>query len=190
VALCTGATSVTTFVGADILEQAGACWSGLELLGWCERKPHAFVTQSSQCCPHLQTQEAPSLLLPLCIGALCPHAPFLEHPLSRRTLCTAAFLLHYLYRSLLFPLLIRGGKGTPVSIWFMSFVFCIWNGYIQVHPAWACAIDIPGSLHKHNPTSAQCPAAAALDSPLATHTRARRCCRLALANSPACGPVV
>ncbi len=43
------------------------------------------------------------------------------------------FLLHYLQRAFIFPFLIRGGKPTPLMIMFMSIVFCLTNGYIQVN---------------------------------------------------------
>lgn len=42
-----------------------------------------------------------------------------------------AFLLHYTYRALAFPLLIRGGKPTPLVVWAMALAFCLWNGFLQ-----------------------------------------------------------
>lgn len=78
------------------------------------------------------TQEIPSLLIPLMLmgpGGLCS---CLANPTSTRSLLALAFLTHYSYRSLIFPLLLRGGKPTPLSVWFLSFLFCIWNGFLQV----------------------------------------------------------
>jgi hypothetical protein len=44
----------------------------------------------------------------------------------------AAFMLHYFYRDLIFPLRLRGGKPTPFVVWAMAAVFCVYNGYMQV----------------------------------------------------------
>lgn len=52
--------------------------------------------------------------------------------LAPRSVLAVAFTCHYIYRSILFPCIIRGGKPTPLSVWAMSFVFCIWNGFLQV----------------------------------------------------------
>jgi 3-oxo-5-alpha-steroid 4-dehydrogenase 1 len=41
------------------------------------------------------------------------------------------FLLHYVNRSFIFPLLIRGGKPTPFVIFLLAFIFCVFNGYLQ-----------------------------------------------------------
>jgi len=41
------------------------------------------------------------------------------------------FLLHYTQRSFVFPLLIRGGKDTPVVIFLLAFMFCLINGLLQ-----------------------------------------------------------
>ena len=37
-------------------------------------------------------------------------------------------------RSLVYPALQRGGKPTPLVVWLMAFLFCIWNGLMQVYP--------------------------------------------------------
>ncbi|KXZ52816.1 hypothetical protein GPECTOR_8g200 [Gonium pectorale] len=77
------------------------------------------------------TQEIPSLLVFVGILLRADPASFLSHPLSARTALACAFCAHYVYRSLVFPLVIRGGKPTPLSVWAMSFVFCVWNGFLQ-----------------------------------------------------------
>jgi 3-oxo-5-alpha-steroid 4-dehydrogenase 1 len=41
------------------------------------------------------------------------------------------FLLHYLQRTFVFPLLIRGGKPTPLVVFLMAAAFCAANGYLQ-----------------------------------------------------------
>ncbi|MEW5306233.1 MAG: hypothetical protein WDW38_009087 [Sanguina aurantia] len=77
------------------------------------------------------TMEAPSLLVML---ALTRSAGLFSQPIdwaSPRILLAAAFLVHYTYRAIIFPLNIRGGKTTPLTVWAMSFTFCCWNGFIQ-----------------------------------------------------------
>lgn len=69
----------------------------------------------------------------LLLFAAAPAAlPQLGSPCS----CLAAtFLLHYTYRSLIYPFRIRGGKGTALVVWAMAAGFCCWNGFIQVSEA-------------------------------------------------------
>jgi 3-oxo-5-alpha-steroid 4-dehydrogenase 1 len=55
-----------------------------------------------------------------------------EQPLSPRTMLVAAFTAHYIYRILIFPSMIRGGKPTPLTVWAISGFYCVWNGFIQV----------------------------------------------------------
>ncbi|KAG2498864.1 hypothetical protein HYH03_003056 [Edaphochlamys debaryana] len=77
------------------------------------------------------TQEVPSPLVFLGILLWTGADSFLKHPFSPRSVLAAAFCAHYTYRSFVFPCIIRGGKPTPISVWAMSFVFCIWNGFLQ-----------------------------------------------------------
>lgn len=99
---------------------------------------HAHALTERACFRYLprlcaQTQEIPSLIV-FVVMLLLFSTPdsFLQHPLSARTVLSGAFCAHYVYRSIVFPFIIRGGKPTPLSVWAMSFVFCIWNGFIQV----------------------------------------------------------
>ena len=41
------------------------------------------------------------------------------------------FLVHYVQRSFIYPLLIRGGKPFPFSTFIMAFQFCVMNRYLQ-----------------------------------------------------------
>lgn len=43
----------------------------------------------------------------------------------------AFFVWHYLVRSFIYPMLIRGGKPVPLSTMIMALLFCAWNGYLQ-----------------------------------------------------------
>lgn len=72
-------------------------------------------------------QELPSLLLPLwCASA---EGGRLQHWPNRVLL--AMFVAHYFQRSLVFPLLIRGGKPTPLFVLLLAALFCVFNGYLQ-----------------------------------------------------------
>eukprot|EP00899_Mesostigma_viride_P009652 jgi/Mesvir1/18689/Mv17178-RA.2 len=73
-------------------------------------------------------QEAPSALVPVvCIRFGRPEC--LHSPANRVLL--AAFLFHYVYRAFIFPWRMRQPKGTPVSVFLMSLVFCVINGFLQ-----------------------------------------------------------
>lgn len=41
------------------------------------------------------------------------------------------FLVHYVYRDVIFPFRLRGGKPTPFTVWLLALVFCVYNGYMQ-----------------------------------------------------------
>ncbi|XP_074649065.1 3-oxo-5-alpha-steroid 4-dehydrogenase 1-like [Tubulanus polymorphus] len=41
------------------------------------------------------------------------------------------FLTHYVQRTFIYPLLIKGGKPTPLIPFLLALVFCLGNGYIQ-----------------------------------------------------------
>jgi hypothetical protein len=73
----------------------------------------------------------------LVTASICAAAPggiagFLAQLTSRRTLAASLFLAHYAYRSLIYPFRIQAAKRMPLSIWAMSFAFCVWNGFLQV----------------------------------------------------------
>uniref|UniRef100_A0ABI7Y337 3-oxo-5-alpha-steroid 4-dehydrogenase n=1 Tax=Felis catus TaxID=9685 RepID=A0ABI7Y337_FELCA len=73
-------------------------------------------------------QELPSLAVPLWVCARTA-AERLRHAPNRVLL--AMFLVHYAQRSLIFPLLIRGGKPMPLYTCTLAFTFCVYNGYLQ-----------------------------------------------------------
>jgi hypothetical protein len=82
-----------------------------------------------------QLWESPALIIPVAFILAAPPAAaasLLAHPLSQRTLLTAAFLAHYTYRVLVFPLCTRGGKPAPLTVMLASATFCVWNGLMQV----------------------------------------------------------
>jgi 3-oxo-5-alpha-steroid 4-dehydrogenase 1 len=78
----------------------------------------------------LQTQELPCLLLPIYLAAT--HPGQLQLRADPRTVTAAASLLHYTNRSLVYPLRLRGGKRTALTVWAMATLFCCCNGFLQV----------------------------------------------------------
>lgn len=75
-------------------------------------------------------QELPSLALPLLLWLRAP--PGARPPLaSQRGVLLALFVAHYVNRTLVFPLRLRGGKPTPLGVAAMAFAFTLWNGAMQ-----------------------------------------------------------
>ncbi|MBN3299933.1 S5A1 dehydrogenase, partial [Amia calva] len=74
-------------------------------------------------------QEMPALVVPLLL-LLTTSAARASYLPNR--LLIAMYLCHYLQRSLIYPFLIRGGKPTPFLSFASAFVFCVFNGYLQV----------------------------------------------------------
>ncbi|KAI8486685.1 3-oxo-5-alpha-steroid 4-dehydrogenase 1 [Branchiostoma belcheri] len=73
-------------------------------------------------------QELPAFGVP-CLLLLATPADRLAHLPNRALL--AMYMLHYFHRSLIFPLLIRGGKPTPLVPFLLALLFCVYNGYLQ-----------------------------------------------------------
>jgi 3-oxo-5-alpha-steroid 4-dehydrogenase 1 len=72
-------------------------------------------------------QECPCLLV--CAALLLLYTrPQLAMP---NLVLLACFELHYVHRTLVFPLRIRGGKPTPLGIMLMAMAFCAYNGFMQ-----------------------------------------------------------
>ena len=74
-------------------------------------------------------QESPSLLCSLLSFALLSHRA--QRHSSGNLLLLSLYLLHYLIRVCVFPLLMRGGKPTPLFVLALSFLFCVVNGLQQ-----------------------------------------------------------
>jgi 3-oxo-5-alpha-steroid 4-dehydrogenase 1 len=51
---------------------------------------------------------------------------------SQNGVLSFAFLGHYIQRTLIFPFLIRNGKPTRLIAFVLAFVFCSFNGYLQM----------------------------------------------------------
>jgi len=41
------------------------------------------------------------------------------------------FMMHYVNRSVIYPLQMRGGKPTPCIVMLMAWTFCVLNGFMQ-----------------------------------------------------------
>ncbi|XP_062845614.1 3-oxo-5-alpha-steroid 4-dehydrogenase 1 [Trichomycterus rosablanca] len=74
-------------------------------------------------------QELPAFLVPLSL-VLWTSASKTGHLPNQ--LLIGMYFCHYVQRSLIYPFLIRGGKPTPFASFALAFVFCIYNGYMQV----------------------------------------------------------
>ncbi|XP_064203862.1 3-oxo-5-alpha-steroid 4-dehydrogenase 1 [Anguilla rostrata] len=74
-------------------------------------------------------QELPAFVLPVFL-VLKSSAPQLSDTANRFLI--AMYFCHYVHRSLIYPFLIRGGKPTPFFSFALAFVFCIYNGYLQI----------------------------------------------------------
>ncbi|XP_076463544.1 3-oxo-5-alpha-steroid 4-dehydrogenase 1-like [Babylonia areolata] len=73
-------------------------------------------------------QELPSFSVPILLIL------FTDCPLSgqwKNQVAVGLYLLHYFQRTFVFPLLIQGGKPTPVVTFVMALLFCVVNGYLQ-----------------------------------------------------------
>ena len=108
------------------------------------------------CAACVQTQEAPSFLVPaglLAHALLCPAAGAALQPVSLpRAALLACFLAHYAHRAFVYPLLVqRGGKPTPAPVWLMALAFCAYNGLMQARQRHTTSTDSPFSCHRsHN----------------------------------------
>ncbi|XP_070578060.1 3-oxo-5-alpha-steroid 4-dehydrogenase 1-like [Ptychodera flava] len=74
-------------------------------------------------------QELPSFLVPVLLICYTSSDKF-SASLTNRVLM-GMFLLHYVQRTFIFPLLLRGGKPTPIVPFILAFMFCLYNGYMQ-----------------------------------------------------------
>jgi 3-oxo-5-alpha-steroid 4-dehydrogenase 1 len=74
-------------------------------------------------------QELPSFALPALFAWRTFPSAHSANPANVALL--VAFSAHYFNRTFVFPLTIRGGKGTPCSVFLMARAFCLTNGWVQ-----------------------------------------------------------
>ena len=89
-------------------------------------------------------QEAPSLVVPI----YCLWRQGWTAPGAGNRALLALFLAHYVNRTIVYPLRIRGGKPTPLGVAASAFGFTTINGYLQgraLSAPWAApvALDAP-----------------------------------------------
>ncbi|GAA6097597.1 3-oxo-5-alpha-steroid 4-dehydrogenase 1 [Tachysurus ichikawai] len=99
-----------------------------------ENTPYGRYTSSTYGFPvHVKVawfvQELPAFLLPL---SLILWASPLKITVLPNQILLGMYFCHYVQRSLLYPFLIRGGKPTPFASFALAFLFCFYNGYLQV----------------------------------------------------------
>jgi len=74
-------------------------------------------------------QELPAFSVPMCLLLWTTPAKTSQMP---NQILIAMYFCHYIHRSLIYPFLIRGGKATPFASFALAFVFCVYNGYMQI----------------------------------------------------------
>ncbi|XP_036372195.1 3-oxo-5-alpha-steroid 4-dehydrogenase 1 [Megalops cyprinoides] len=74
-------------------------------------------------------QELPAFVVPLYLVLGTSAAQLSQLP---NRLIIAMYFCHYVQRSIIYPFLIRGGKSTPFFSFALAFVFCVYNGYMQI----------------------------------------------------------
>ncbi|KAI9556417.1 hypothetical protein GHT06_016205 [Daphnia sinensis] len=75
-------------------------------------------------------QESPALLVPIVLlwttSASCWES-------TANKILFAAFIIHYVQRSFIFPLTTRGAKDSPFLVFISALSFCLFNGFMQSH---------------------------------------------------------
>lgn len=74
-------------------------------------------------------QELPAFLVPFSLVVWTSSG---RTSLLPNQLLIAMYFCHYVQRAIIYPFLIRGGKPTPFVSFALAFVFCIYNGYMQI----------------------------------------------------------
>lgn len=85
--------------------------------------------------------ESPNIWIPFLLLLILPanvvqHSTFQWHNVydmknHPNTVLLLMFLSHYIHRSLIFPMFLAQGNPMPISVMFMAFGFCSWNGFNQ-----------------------------------------------------------
>jgi hypothetical protein len=83
-------------------------------------------------------QESPSALVPLLVILMAPVVLLDAMPLQAR-LTASAFMTHYMHRAFVYPLMTRPSKQTPFMPALLAFLFCIFNGAMQVCSSELCS---------------------------------------------------
>lgn len=74
-------------------------------------------------------QEAPCVVIPVATLLFYTDAGVISARPNQVLL--GMYLLHYIHRTCIFPLQLRGGKPTPFLVFLGALVFCLYNGYMQ-----------------------------------------------------------
>lgn len=100
--------------------------------GEAEGKQNVIMAALSSCKLNAKVawvaQECPTLIaLALCLITAEPEC--LASP--GNLLVLGCFAVHYVNRSFIYPLRMKGGKPVPLPVMFMAMAFCTANGYVQ-----------------------------------------------------------
>jgi 3-oxo-5-alpha-steroid 4-dehydrogenase 1 len=74
--------------------------------------------------------ECPTLVMTVLLVWIGPSDCLTARPAN--SIILGLFVLHYIQRSFIYPLRIRGGAPMPALIFVWALAFCAWNGYLQV----------------------------------------------------------
>ncbi len=77
-------------------------------------------------------QESPTLIVPAYLAFCTDIGPDITFSTANMFLL-GLFIIHYIHRTLVFPLRMKKVKRCPVFIMFLALVFCLCNGYMQCH---------------------------------------------------------
>ncbi|XP_021362952.1 3-oxo-5-alpha-steroid 4-dehydrogenase 1-like isoform X2 [Mizuhopecten yessoensis] len=72
--------------------------------------------------------ELPSIVIPIVLLVFTSSPRIVQTP---NRILFGCFVLHYIHRSLIYPLLIRGGKPASLVTFVFAVLFCVFNGYLQ-----------------------------------------------------------
>lgn len=73
-----------------------------------------------------------TLSISACVDCTIDRAAMLRNPeLRPNIILISCFMLHYIHRSIIYPIRMQTGNKMPLSVMLLAFTFCCWNGFNQ-----------------------------------------------------------